>query len=81
MEVEEAAAVAKGIVEGCRQAGCGLIGGETAEMPSMYAADDYDLACFSVGAVHRDRIHPQGIVARDVLLGLTSNGVHSNVFS
>jgi formyltetrahydrofolate-dependent phosphoribosylglycinamide formyltransferase len=81
LEIEEAAAVVKGIAEGCRQSNCGLIGGETAEMPSMYAPGDYDLAGFSVGAVHRDRILPSGICAGDVLLGLTSSGIHSNGFS
>lgn len=81
LDVHEAADVVKGIAEGCRQAGCGLIGGETAEMPSMYAPGDYDLAGFSVGAVHRDCILPKGIVTGDVLLGLTSSGIHSNGFS
>lgn len=81
LEIEEAAAVVKGIAEGCRQSNCGLIGGETAEMPSMYAPGDYDLAGFSVGAVLRDRILPSGICAGDVLLGLTSSGIHSNGFS
>jgi len=81
LEVAEAADVVKGIAEGCRQAGCGLIGGETAEMPSMYSDGEYDLAGFSVGAVHRDRILPQNISAGDVLLGLSSSGIHSNGFS
>jgi len=81
LEVEEAAAVVKGIAEGCRQAQCGLIGGETAEMPSMYADGEYDLAGFSVGAVHRDRILPQNVTVGDVLLGLSSSGIHSNGFS
>lgn len=81
LEVKEAAEVVKGIAEGCRQAGCGLIGGETAEMPSMYDPGDYDLAGFSVGAVTRDRILPQNIGSGDVLLGLPSSGIHSNGFS
>ena len=81
LEIEEAAAVVQGIAEGCRQAGCGLIGGETAEMPSMYAPGDYDLAGFSVGAVHRDRILPQNVSMGDALLGLASNGIHSNGYS
>lgn len=81
LDVNEAAAVVRGIAEGCRQAGCGLIGGETAEMPSMYSPGDYDLAGFSVGAVHRDRILPSGVSAGNVLLGLASSGIHSNGFS
>ena len=81
LEIEEAAEVVKGIAEGCRQAECGLIGGETAEMPSMYAPGDYDLAGFSVGAVLKNRILPLNVADGDVLLGLASSGIHSNGFS
>jgi len=81
LEINEATEVVKGIAEGCRQALCGLIGGETAEMPSMYAPGDYDLAGFSVGAVVKDRILPRDVCAGDILLGLSSNGIHSNGYS
>ncbi|HEU0070028.1 MAG TPA: phosphoribosylformylglycinamidine cyclo-ligase [Alphaproteobacteria bacterium] len=82
LDVAAARDVIAGIAEGCSQAGCALVGGETAEMPGMYGKGDYDLAGFSVGAVERTQaITGQSIVEGDVVLGLSSTGVHSNGFS
>src|SRR6202008_1711203 len=79
LENDVASCVVASIAEGCRQAGCALIGGATAEMPGMYSEGDYDLAGFCVGAVDRDKvITGQGIAPGDIILGLASSGVHSN---
>ncbi len=81
LDTDTAARIIEGIAEGCAQSGCALIGGETAEMPGMYPDGDFDLAGFSVGAMERGADLPDGLQAGDVLLGLASNGVHSNGYS
>ncbi|MEO3414074.1 phosphoribosylformylglycinamidine cyclo-ligase [Roseovarius sp. CAU 1744] len=81
LDTDSAARIIEGIAEGCVRSGCALIGGETAEMPGMYPEGDFDLAGFAVGAMERGADLPAGVAAGDVLLGLASDGVHSNGYS
>jgi phosphoribosylformylglycinamidine cyclo-ligase len=81
LDPHQAREVIAGIASGCNEAGCALVGGETAEMPGMYGEGDYDLAGFAVGAAERGHLLPHGVAPGDTVLGLASSGVHSNAYS
>jgi phosphoribosylformylglycinamidine cyclo-ligase len=82
LQAEKAANLVKGVADGCRQAGCALIGGETAEMPGFYSEGEYDMAGFAVGVVDKSKLLTgDGIQVGDVLLGISSSGIHSNGYS
>ncbi|MEO1363568.1 MAG: phosphoribosylformylglycinamidine cyclo-ligase [Pseudomonadota bacterium] len=81
LEVDQAARIVEGIAAGCEASGCALLGGETAEMPGMYPEGDFDLAGFAVGAMERGTVLPANVTEGDVILGLASDGVHSNGYS